>query len=250
MPLRIDGARRTPIAFFGCLLGVAIAQNGCSDSDKPADKAGAGDSKQGTPISIPAASPDAAPVAKPQVTPAAPTYGASVGGLQELMSALVDAIQEDNAGEKARLLASMRLPDAKAWFAKHFQAKAAGRLLTEYEPQSEGIGHMLSALQTPIGQGRSTITAEVFEAPDQGGATGYQQLALRSMKLRVPLYSVRFSTPDRKDNFHLWSFVHDDGTFRYVGKMKAISTSPAPAEGPDPLDFRSIDRDRFAPASP
>jgi hypothetical protein len=45
--------------------------------------------------------------------------------------------------------------------------------------------------------------------------------------------------------FHVWSFVHHEGTFRFVGKLQRVADRP-PAPGKrDPLEFRQSDQVRL-----
>ena len=186
---------------------------------------------------------------QPEVRPGPPTYADNVQGLESLMRSLVSAIQNDDAGEEARLLESMRLDDPKAWFNEVFEPRIAERLLAEYEPLKGGIGHLVTALKGPIDAGQTDVKADRFDAPEMQGATGYQQAALASMKKKVPLFSVRLSTKDGKRTFHVWSFIHDGVTFKLVGKMRAVEEKPpAPVGGRDPLEYRVIDRERVKQA--
>ncbi|HLU66551.1 MAG TPA: hypothetical protein VKZ63_09765 [Kofleriaceae bacterium] len=239
----------------GVLAAAALSGLACDDD-------GAGDAAAAEASAAPATAPGApgtgeatgsggdtgAAAPQPTVLPAPPSYPDTLQGLEGLMTALVVAIQNDDAGEEARLLASMRLPDPQAWFEAHFDRKLAGRLRDEYRPLHDGIGRMVTVLKPPVTAGQTVVRAEKFEAPDQLGATGYQRAALIAMKKKVPLYSVRLSTPDRKKVFHLWSFVHHEGTFRFVGKMKKVDSGAPPTSGRDPLEYRQSDRERVTAA--
>jgi len=187
---------------------------------------------------------------QPEVKPGPPTYPDSVQGLESLVRSLVSAIQNDDTAEEARLLESMRLEDPKAWFAEVFEPRIADRLIVDYEPLAGGIGHLVNALKGPIDAGQTDVKADRFDAPDMQGATGYQQVALARMKKKVALYSVRLSTKDGKRTFHVWSFIHQNGTFRLVGKMRAVEEKPpAMVGGRDPLEYREIDRQRVNQAA-
>ena len=215
---------------------------GCSD-----EEAAGSPEATTTPPSTPKTTDAAA--SQPEVRPGPPTYADSVQGLESLMRSLVGAIQNDDAAEEARLLESMRLDDPKAWFNEVYEPRFAERLLAEYEPLKGGIGHLVNALKGPIDAGQTDVKADRFDAPDQPGATGYQQAALAHMKKKVPLYSVRLSTKDGKRTFHVWSFVHDGVTFKLVGKMRAVEEKPpAMVGGRDPLEYREIDRERVKQA--
>ena len=190
------------------------------------------------------------PAPEPTVLPAPPSYPETVLGLESLIKALVLAIQSDDAREKARLLASLRLPDPEAWFTTHFDRRTSRRLLDEYRPIHDGIGYLGNALKGPVAAGQTTVRAEEFAAPDQEGATGYQRAALEAMVKPARLYSVRLATADGKKVFHLWSFVHHEGTFRFVGKLRGASDKGGKktAGGRDPLEYRESDRERVAGA--
>jgi hypothetical protein len=197
----------------------------------------------------PAASPAAAAggeagAAAPVVLPAEPIYPDSVQGIENLMAALVKALQDDDATEKSRLLLSLQLPDSRSWFEEAFGAELAPRLIAEHERTRGGIGWLASHIKGRIDTGLTEIHAERFEAPNQSASVGYQSAALARMRQRVPLYSVRFESPDGKKTWHVWSFVHHQGTFRYVGKMRKIEDRDPPGEGRDLLEYRLSDAAR------
>lgn len=239
---------RLPAAALSLAVVCGAAAAGCDD-----DKAAATPEATAQPTAEAPAGKAADPAGalpQPEVRPVAPTYADSVQGLESLMRTLVSAIQNDDTGEEARLLESMRLEDPKAWFNDVFEPRIAERLIAEYEPLGAGIGHLVNALKGPIDAGQTDVKADRFDAPDMQGATGYQQAALARMKKKVPLYSVRLSTRDGKRTFHVWSFVHQNGTFRLVGKMRAVEDKPpALVGGRDPLEYREIDRQRVKQAA-
>ena len=236
----------------GLLVAAACGALGCGEeAAAPADQAiavTAADTQAPPAGGAPAATTPPAP--EPTVMPAPPSYPETVLGLESLIKALVLAIQSDDAREKARLLASLRLPDPEKWFGAHFDRRAARRLLAEYQPIHDGIGHLVGALKGPVAAGQTTVRAEEFAAPDQEGATGYQRAALEAMVKPARLYSVRLATADGKKVFHLWSFVHHEGTFRFVGKLRAATGEPGKktAAGRDPLEYRESDRERISAA--
>ena len=54
-------------------------------------------------------------------------------------------------------------------------------------------------------------------------ATGHQANALRAMKQPVALYRIQLTRPDGEKSFTLWSFVHEDNQFRFIGKTKKVA---------------------------
>jgi hypothetical protein len=160
------------------------------------------------------------------------------------MAQLVAALQKSDAAQTSRLLISLQLPEAGRWFGDVFGPELGPRLVAEHEPQRAGIGWLASHIKGRIETGLTSIRAERFDGPDNPGAVGYQSAALAAMKRPVPLYSVRFATPDGKKTWHIWSFVYEAGTFRYVGKMRKVEKSPPPADGRDPLEYRLSDAAR------
>jgi hypothetical protein len=214
----------------------------CSDGEAKGSSSGT----SAPPAPAPAPVPTPTPVAPPEVVLAPPSYPDTVQGLQSLMGHLVTAIQADDPKEEVRLLDSLRLSDPRAWFRATFDAKLADKLADEYQPIHDGIGQLLDTLQTMVSNGQTVPEAEQFAEPDQTGATGYQSAALSRMVKRTPLYSVRLKTPDGSRVYHLWSFVHDGGSFRFVGKMRKVEDRPPQrVGGRDVLDYRKGDRARL-----
>jgi hypothetical protein len=215
------------------LLLAAGGATGCGDEGAGAAAARAGRA---------AAQPGAAPA--PVVLPVEPSYPATVQGLESMMDALVKALRDNDPAEKSRLLVSLQLPAAEGWFREMFGPELGPRLLAEHEPQRSGIGWLARHIQGQIDAGLVSIHAERFDAPGHPAAVGYQSAALARMQQRIPLYSVRFATPDGTKTWHIWSFVHHRGTFRFVGKMRQAESRPPPTDGPDPLEYRLSDAAR------
>lgn len=220
-------------------LAVGLALAACSDDKREdAPPASASDAAQpqvragGEP-----APPDARPVPAVQ-------YDESTEGLTELVTDLIDAVARDDEPDIARLLASLRLPEYESWFPMIFGDQRGAALASAYRPQYEEIGLLVDVLREQRRAGLSEVGVERFQSADAPKATGYQSAALDTMKSPVALYSVRLSTPSGARTFHLWSFVYEGGTFRYVGKMKAVTGKPTP-EGRDLLEYRLVDAERI-----
>jgi hypothetical protein len=69
----------------------------------------------------------------------------------------------------------------------------------------------------------SIVRVTDSESPE---ATGFQMLAMRAMKQKVPLYTLRLQRPDGSKSFTLWSFVYVDGGYRMVGRMQQADPKP------------------------
>ena len=247
--------RRTPALLRAPGLSALVAALACTALAACKDKRDGG-----SPDTAPAARPtpttgqpdgDTGPVPAtqaaapaPEVRPATVTYEDSIQGLESLMGQLVKAIQDDQPTEEARLLASLRLPDPPAWFHKVFDAPVADWLVAEYAPLSEGIGYLQNVLKPLINSGQTAVKVEKFDRAKLTAEVGYQSEALARMRTPVPLYSVRLTTPDGHKTFHLWSFVYEDGTFRYVGKMRAVLEHPPKTDKRDLLEYRLRDVER------
>lgn len=191
----------------------------------------------------PAKPPDAAPPARRDAAPPKvvdPEYPANGAGLQSLLNDLLEARQAGDADKTYTLTESLRLRDYETWFTEHFGPKLGPTLAADYKIQFDDIQLLADTLQKRRDNGRSQINVERFEGPEDTSATGYQVRALRAMKPPVPLYSVRLVDDDGKKAFHIWSFIHDGKSFRYVGKMKPIA-EPEMTKLGDLLEYRVVD---------
>jgi len=178
------------------------------------------------------------------VLPVDPSYPDTVEGLESLMGSLVQALRNDDRHERARLLLSLQLPAAEGWFREVFGPELGPALFLEHEPQRSGIGWLATHIENRVEAGLASIRVERFDDPDLPGAVGYQSAALGKMQRRVPLYSVRFAAQDGLKSWHVWSFVHHNGTFRYVGKMRRAESRSPPVGARDPLEHRLGDAAR------
>jgi hypothetical protein len=188
----------------------------------------------------------AAAAAPPGATPAASpgrrttSYPESSEGLGLLSRDLLAGARGRDDATLARLLESLRLPDPATWFETTFGKVLARDLLAEYRPVRDEIGQLAVVLDRLASNGQTRLTMERFDQADQPASVGYQSAALAKMVRRTPLYSVRFASPDGKKLYHLWSFVYQAGTFRYVGKMKRIIETPIAGDR-DLLELRLSD---------
>ena len=171
-------------------------------------------------------------------------YENSNDGLRRLMRDIKTGILAEDEEEIAVLLASLRLEDDESFMKLTFGDKLGATLSAEYKPHREEIGVLAKHLKRKFEDGLSTIETFSFESPDMQTATGYQSAALAEMETKVPLYSVRFLDSDRKQSFHLWSFVHFEGSFRYIGKLTKVATEKR-SGGRDLNELRIEDAERL-----
>ena len=223
-----------PFARWGIGMGLAAALTAASCSRDPA--------------AVPAAEGIAPPaeVASPAEA-GAPRYPENPSGLEDLLMDLGSAERDGNREVADRLLYSLRLEDARAFFEATFPAPLAEALADGYRPYSEDIGVLGRVLAEKRGQGLTDFRVERFAAAGNPDSTGYQSAALAAMEAPTPLYSVRLISPTGGRVFHIWSFAHVGDTFRYLGKMKAVARAEL-ASGRDLLEYRLGDAEKIARA--
>ncbi len=141
-------------------------------------------------------------------------------GLKRLMRTLRVAIVSDDEAKTVSLLGSLRLSDADRWMTTTFGETLGKTLAATYSKQSDEIGVLAALLKEQFKLGRTEILVDRFESSDDLKATGYQRAALNKMQTPTGLYSVRFRSTDGTESFHIWSFVHTNKSFRYVGKLR------------------------------
>lgn len=195
-----------------------------------------------------------APRADTEDTAPALAYEDSAAGLETQLGALVAAIQDGQDARARSLAEGLALDAPERWFGEVFGSARGPRLAAEYAPQRGRLPELVDLIAQLVARGQTELRIERFEHADDPAAVGYQARALRAMEQAVPLYSARLSDPGGQRVFHLWSFVHAAGRFRWVGKMKAVAGEDADPGVPgtpgmgDRLDeLRQRDRGRLAP---
>jgi len=155
---------------------------------------------------------------------AAPTVSAPAteDGLASVFRSLLEDIRAGNNAHIDEQLRSLALPDPAGFFAAHFPAEMATRLAEDYTGKTSHLVEIADLLRSQLDKGRDRIVVEKFDAQEDPRALGYQNLALKQMTDRIPLYSVRIVGQGEDAGFHLWSFIHDGGQFRWVGKLKDV----------------------------
>lgn len=173
-------------------------------------------------------------------------YDNDRSGLERLMRDLRTAINADDEPEIAVLLASLRMQNDDAWLKATFGEKLGAKLSADYKPHKEEIGVLAQHLAEQFKKGLTEIQVDRFQTPGVQTSTGYQSAALKQMDAEAvaPLYSVRFVSEDDKRSFHLWSFVHREGSFRYIGKLRGVAKKNA-LDGRDLNEYRLSDAERL-----
>lgn len=204
--------------FLGAFASAAIV--GC-DAEKEAAPA---------PVAQPVSAIDAA--AKPESplagkSPQDLRYEPTISGLTLFMRDLRVAIMSNDEPAVGLMVASLRLKSPELWMTKTFGEDLGNALTEQYMPQSEEIGLLVEVLKEQYDAGLVEVDVGRFQTKDNPSATGYQSAALGKMLSAVPLYSVRLVTADRKKSFHIWSFVHENESFRFIGKLRSVATKRA-----------------------
>lgn len=224
-----------PFLFSALLCTVVV---GACDETEPAEKA---------PV---AKVFDAAPPPNPAIgkRPQDLKYEATISGLRRFMRDLRVAIVSNDEPATGLMIASLRLQEYESWMTKTFGDELGKALSEQYKPQSEEIGLLVEVLREQFDKGLVEIDVGRYQTKENPSATGYQSAAIGKMVSPAPLYSVRLLTKDGKEAFHVWSFVYDKGSFRFVGKLQAVTTKRA-LGGRDLNEYRISDAERLAASS-
>ncbi len=195
--------------------------------------AGCGEEQRSTPSPAPVE-----PTAEPG-GPSAPTYPATTAGLEQLLADLLTAIATDRA-HAVEMAENLALPHPDEWFAATFGDTVGARLASEYQRAIRHFDDLVEVLARLADNGQTRIVVEQFDDADDPSAVGYQSAALAAMVAPLPLYSVRISQKSGQQTFHLWSFVYEQGSFRWIGKLQELA-KPAPHGELDLQEFRKRD---------
>lgn len=143
-------------------------------------------------------------------------------GLKKLTEDLLAAVKAGDKDKSGALVRSLALPRSAAWFTKIFGDDAGARLETEYQALLPDLVKQLTALYSRcIDMGQTEVRAIRIENAGDA-ATGLQNSAFEAMKTPVALYTVKLVKPGDDLGMALWSFAHVDGSFRLIGKLRAV----------------------------
>jgi hypothetical protein len=148
----------------------------------------------------------------------------SDAGLRAIVEELLAAGKAGDATRVEAICRQMVLPDHEAWFRRVFGAELAPKLAAEYKRLIDQLEKEFDGLLAQvIKENRTTVRVRSFRRADDADANGHQKRALRAMKSKLTLYSARLArAEDKVGGIHFYSFVHVGGSFRFLGKMKAL----------------------------
>jgi hypothetical protein len=147
-------------------------------------------------------------------------------GLKQLATDL-SAAEGDEAQKLGKNLA---LPDAKKFFTTTFGPELGDQLATEYAADVPKLGTISGFFKAGQAKGRTEILIEKHASADDENANSLQEAAIRAMKAPIPIYTINVVEPGKTIGSSLWSFAYVDGSFRYLGKLKATKPGASPLD--------------------
>lgn len=167
------------------------------------------------------------------------SYEESTAGLKKLFQDMLGSIADKDRRYAEHLAKTLVLSEPEAWFKKVFGSRVGDALHAEYEPLTPDFASFADLITQLLKGGQTRFTVERFNDAKNDAATGYQSLALNKMLKPTPLYSVRAVNRDNSRVFHAWSFIYQDGFFRWIGKTRATAAGePDPPEIEGDIDVR------------
>jgi cell division septation protein DedD len=164
------------------------------------------------------------------------SYPESPEGLAKLLEDTFASIKSGDTDRTRELIRSMELPDQQAWVRKTFGDDFGAAIAIEYgrrAPQLEA--ELTKSFEDCVAERRTFVKAIKIESSDDDNATGLQKTALQHMRLKVPLYTVKFGDRPGGTGYSMWSWVYVRGSFRIAGKMDVFRKPPAPVATPEPV---------------
>lgn len=169
---------------------------------------------------IPAARSNPMPQA---AAPPAPNYARSAEGYANQFNDIVAAYRAGDRGRGLLLIDYYyRVPDEPRWFAEHFPAEQAGKLMERYDEVFAGFATALDStirdlMNDPGATITSTLGKSTNETPDKQAP--YQNASgLKSVK-EMPLSICNFTIHENEQDAASWAktVTYDQGAFRLVG---------------------------------
>jgi hypothetical protein len=157
--------------------------------------------------------------------------GAQPGGgagdtAEGLKKVFEDLLAATRAGDQAKVTAmakNLMLPNPDASFKRLFGDGPGGAVAAQYQRDAAKLeGGLFKEMQLRLKRNQTQVQVDRIEQPNDPKANGNQKRALERMQMKVPLYSVRMVAPGERLGFHMYSFAHVDGGFRWLGRMDAL----------------------------
>lgn len=164
-------------------------------------------------------------------------YEETKNGLEQLFTDMLAAVADDDSARAIELAESLQLKAPEAWFKRVFGDQMGPTLFADYEPLVGSFSSFVTLMKSLLERGQTRFVVERFTKPDDPAAVGFQGMALGRMDRVTPLYSVRAIDRDGSRMFHIWSFVYQDGWFRWIGKNTSVGTK-IPKDEIDVREYR------------
>jgi hypothetical protein len=145
------------------------------------------------------------------------SYPDGEAGLTQLATDLSSAEGED----AEKLGKNLGLEDPGKFFSATFGAELGPQLASEYATDVPKLPTIHMFFKAGKAKGRTQILVEKHVSADDENANGLQEAAIKAMKTPMPIYTINVVEPGKTIGSSLWSFAYVDGSFRYLGKMKA-----------------------------
>ncbi len=148
----------------------------------------------------------------------------AAGDLKKIFQDLLSDHNAGNADKVKTAIQGLKLANHEKWFADTFGAEKAKGLIAEYDEMLAVFEQEFGKLLEKVVKGGETDVLVFLSVP--GGAmseaTGLQKDAIAAMKNPCPLFTVKFVKPGERSGVSVWSIVAQDGSFRFVGKMRKV----------------------------
>lgn len=146
------------------------------------------------------------------------SYPEGEEGLKQLATDL-SAAEGDDAEKMGKELA---LPEPEKFFTATFGPEVGPQLASEYSTDVPKLPTIHTFFKAGKAKGRTELLIEKHVSADDENANGLQEAAIRAMKTPIPIYTINVVEPGKTIGSSLWSFAYVDGSFRYLGKLKAV----------------------------
>jgi hypothetical protein len=138
--------------------------------------------------------------------------------LKKLMEATYSAAKSGDS-KLAASVESFILPGHEAWLKKTFGDEMGAAWAKKYSDMLPTFKEELAKLFDKVAKGdQSGITVYYLTNAEDPNATGSQKDAMKAMKEKSAIYTVKFIKPGEDAGMSVWSWAYVDGGFRLIGK--------------------------------